>query len=324
MIGAADAAGRGLAREATHAVVALALGQFALQEVYLEVLPDNLRAIKVYETCGFRVTGNTEKADEDEQASRGDMISRIKQKHADPTFILGILGDYGRVESALARSIENLERIVRRSDCRIVAAWEHRRWEAVPLVQTLGMRFPQDRLTAFCGDCPDQPATLVLGSGAAGGRRDRPVPLAGLPAAVGRGRRGLPRFGSRGTRLAGLCRSRRPAMPELCTPDAEERFYGHYLACGRPLRTLPGGGPAERVSWRSTASAGRRSCSASSMPTTGSARVRCGQKAAIRAGRLAESRWTWEDFPLHKGPPRAALPFAQLPRAHGRSDGRRR
>ncbi len=35
MIGAADAAGRGLAREATDALVALALEQLGLQEVYL-------------------------------------------------------------------------------------------------------------------------------------------------------------------------------------------------------------------------------------------------------------------------------------------------
>ncbi len=62
MIGEADAAGRGLAREATAAVVALALDQLGLQEVHLEVIPDNVRAIKIYEACGFQVTGSTEKA----------------------------------------------------------------------------------------------------------------------------------------------------------------------------------------------------------------------------------------------------------------------
>ncbi len=60
MIGEADAAGRGLAREATAAVVALALDQLGLQEVYLEVLPANVRAIRIYEACGFAVTGSTE------------------------------------------------------------------------------------------------------------------------------------------------------------------------------------------------------------------------------------------------------------------------
>ena len=88
------------------------------------------------------------------------MISIIKRKYTAPTFVLAILGDYGRVESALARSIEGLEEIARRTDCHVVAAWEDRRWETVPLVQTLGMRFPQDRLTVFCGECPDQPARL--------------------------------------------------------------------------------------------------------------------------------------------------------------------
>jgi diamine N-acetyltransferase len=62
MIGEADAAGRGLAREAAAAAVALAFEQLGLQEIYLEVLPGNVRAIKVYEACGFEVTSRTEKA----------------------------------------------------------------------------------------------------------------------------------------------------------------------------------------------------------------------------------------------------------------------
>ncbi len=62
MIGAADAAGRGLAREATAAIVALAFEQLGLQEVHLEVLPGNVRAIKVYESCGFEAADSTEKA----------------------------------------------------------------------------------------------------------------------------------------------------------------------------------------------------------------------------------------------------------------------
>ena len=61
MIGEADAAGRGLAREATAAAVALAMGQFGLREVYLEVVPDNVRAIRIYEGCGFEVTGRSDK-----------------------------------------------------------------------------------------------------------------------------------------------------------------------------------------------------------------------------------------------------------------------
>ena len=52
------------------------------------------------------------------------MISFNKRKHTSATFILAILGDYGRVESALARSIQCLEEIARRSDCRLVAAWK--------------------------------------------------------------------------------------------------------------------------------------------------------------------------------------------------------
>jgi RimJ/RimL family protein N-acetyltransferase len=62
MLGEPAAAGRGLAREATNAVVALALERLGLQEIYLEVIPDNVRAIKVYEVCGFEVTRSSEKA----------------------------------------------------------------------------------------------------------------------------------------------------------------------------------------------------------------------------------------------------------------------
>ncbi|MGA2259244.1 MAG: GNAT family N-acetyltransferase [Thermoguttaceae bacterium] len=62
MIGVADATSRGLAREATDALVTLALEQLALKEVYLEVVPSNVQAIRVYEACGFELAASTEKA----------------------------------------------------------------------------------------------------------------------------------------------------------------------------------------------------------------------------------------------------------------------
>ena len=46
----------------SKALVALALDQFGLREVHLEVIPSNERAIGVYGACGFEVTGRTEKA----------------------------------------------------------------------------------------------------------------------------------------------------------------------------------------------------------------------------------------------------------------------
>ena len=36
--------------------------RLGLREIYLEVIPSNVRAIRVYEACGFEVTGSTEKA----------------------------------------------------------------------------------------------------------------------------------------------------------------------------------------------------------------------------------------------------------------------
>jgi diamine N-acetyltransferase len=61
MIGEAEAAGRGLAREATEAILDLAFRQLGLREVYLDVIPENARAIGVYKACGFAVTGSTKK-----------------------------------------------------------------------------------------------------------------------------------------------------------------------------------------------------------------------------------------------------------------------
>ena len=57
------------------------------------------------------------------------------------------------------------------------------------LIQALGMRFPCGRLTVFCGDCPDQPAKLFSAAAAARRGRGPAVPLAGLSAAMGSGRR---------------------------------------------------------------------------------------------------------------------------------------
>ena len=54
MIGEADAAGRGLARAASLAVLEIARQQLGLREIYLEVYADNTRAISLYETVGFK------------------------------------------------------------------------------------------------------------------------------------------------------------------------------------------------------------------------------------------------------------------------------
>ena len=61
MIGESDARPRA-GREATDLLLELAIEHLGLQEVYLEVISSNERAIKVYEGCGFEITGSTEKA----------------------------------------------------------------------------------------------------------------------------------------------------------------------------------------------------------------------------------------------------------------------
>jgi len=57
LIGDGEAAGRGLAREATALVVDAGFGVFGLREIHLEVLADNRPARAIYEKCGFLVEG---------------------------------------------------------------------------------------------------------------------------------------------------------------------------------------------------------------------------------------------------------------------------
>ena len=54
MIGEREANGLGLAREATALLVEHALANWALREIYLEVLENNRPALAVYAACGFR------------------------------------------------------------------------------------------------------------------------------------------------------------------------------------------------------------------------------------------------------------------------------
>lgn len=60
MIGDAQTAGRGLAKLATACLVDTALGPWQLNEITLEVRCDNLRAIAIYEACGFSTVGEAD------------------------------------------------------------------------------------------------------------------------------------------------------------------------------------------------------------------------------------------------------------------------
>jgi len=53
MIGASEARGKGLAKEATKLLVEFAVNVLQLLEIYLEVYSDNSPAIAIYESCGF-------------------------------------------------------------------------------------------------------------------------------------------------------------------------------------------------------------------------------------------------------------------------------
>jgi RimJ/RimL family protein N-acetyltransferase len=56
MIGESSASGKGLAHDATKAVLQIAFEYLELKEVYLEVFSNNTKAIAVYKKAGFKVT----------------------------------------------------------------------------------------------------------------------------------------------------------------------------------------------------------------------------------------------------------------------------
>ena len=176
--------------------------------------------------------------------------------------------------------------------------------------------FPQDRLTVFCGDCPDQPARLFSAAAERAAGRVPPVPVAGLPAAVGRGRRGMPRSARRRTRLVGLCRS--PGRRARALFARTRKSASTAITCPAGGRcAVPGGGPADEFPGD-----GRLPQDAAV-----AARVRRRLLAPLAAPR-SEGRHPRRHaggialdlgrFPPAKGFSRAALSFAQLPRANGR------
>lgn len=60
MIGESDALGKGFAHEATHLIVKLAIEQFKLRKLYLEVLSNNQIALSIYTKIGFIKVSETE------------------------------------------------------------------------------------------------------------------------------------------------------------------------------------------------------------------------------------------------------------------------
>lgn len=55
------AQGKGIATEATCEILRIAFEQYHLERVYLNVLADNIRAIRLYEKCGFVYEGEFRK-----------------------------------------------------------------------------------------------------------------------------------------------------------------------------------------------------------------------------------------------------------------------
>jgi RimJ/RimL family protein N-acetyltransferase len=55
MIGAPEAAGRGLGRDATDVLIRYATTALGIREIVLDVFADNAPALAIYAACGFRV-----------------------------------------------------------------------------------------------------------------------------------------------------------------------------------------------------------------------------------------------------------------------------
>lgn len=60
LIGAPDALGQGLAKEATRLLLTWACGQLGLQQITLDVFTTNHRALALYHACGFRAVSEHE------------------------------------------------------------------------------------------------------------------------------------------------------------------------------------------------------------------------------------------------------------------------
>ncbi|MEI7028200.1 GNAT family N-acetyltransferase [Paenibacillus sp. y28] len=61
MIGEPTALGKGYGQEATRLLCKHAFRHLGLKQLYLEVLENNLRAIRIYRQCGFKPSSITEK-----------------------------------------------------------------------------------------------------------------------------------------------------------------------------------------------------------------------------------------------------------------------
>lgn len=59
LIGEPEAAGKGVAKEATHVLLDYAFGPLGLAEITLEVFSTNLPAMAIYRACGFLEVGES-------------------------------------------------------------------------------------------------------------------------------------------------------------------------------------------------------------------------------------------------------------------------
>jgi hypothetical protein len=189
--------------------------------------------------------------------------------------------------------------MVRGSDCRVIAALEDRRWETVPLVQTLGMRFPRERFAVVRGNGDSIPADVFNAAIAEaqgeflhfvwpGCLPDQTAVSAACTAAEVEDLDWL-----------GFVSGVADKLPELCSPDLEDRFYSYYLACGRFL-------PLCQAVVRRTSVLELGGFDASSLlqrhfdAEFWLRSVRRGQRGLIRRGTLAETAWDWNNFPLQR------------------------
>ena len=88
-------------------------------------------------------------------------------------------------------------------------------------------------------------------------------------------------------------------LPELCSPDAEEHFYRHYLSCGRPLALCQA--VVRRTSFLAIGGFRKTPLLQREFDADYWLRSLCrGQKAAIRAGALASRAGPGETSPCKK------------------------
>jgi glycosyltransferase involved in cell wall biosynthesis len=212
-------------------------------------------------------------------------------------FVVGALGLYHRVESAFARTLRALENTLTPLDARLSVVLDDESWLSTPLVQTLELRFPADRLTVACAQRPASPAVL-FNDGAERSRAERlmflwPGCLPRLEAIA----QACERMDQESLDWVAYLDSQVVRESQLQSHDLCRQYFPYFLSCQRltslaqlvirreSFRRLGGLDPSPIL---------QREFDREFLLRAGLD----GQRGSLEPGKLADEQWNWQDFPL--------------------------